>query len=97
MREWALMMGGLIVWAGHFFALYAIASIFPGTQLARTLTVAVTVPALALNALLLWTATMKRLRVPAHGVTAWMNDLSAIGAALSFVFVLWQATPAFLV
>lgn len=97
MRAWALMMGGLIVWAGHFFALYGIASIFPGMPLARTLTIAVTVPALALNALLLWIATVQRLRLPSTDLAAWINDVGAIGAALSFVFVLWQATPAFLV
>lgn len=96
MRAWALMMGGLIVWAAHFFALYAVASIVPGTSLARILTIAVTVPALAVNAALLWFAAMQRMRVPAKDLSAWMSDLAAIGAALSFVFVLWQATPAFL-
>ena len=24
MRTWAILLGGLLVWAGHFFALYGI-------------------------------------------------------------------------
>lgn len=51
--SWALFLGGLLIWALRFFALYAVASIFLTSDIARLLTVAVTLLCLVLNALLL--------------------------------------------
>lgn len=88
-----MLLGGLIVWAVHFFALYGIASLFPGTQLARTLSLMATVPAMAANAAILWIGAAGRLRSD-DDLQSWILDLGALGAALSLVAVLWQALPA---
>lgn len=93
MRRWAFALGGLIVWAAHFFLLYGIASIFPGTQLARVLTLVVTIPAVAADGLLLWAAAAMRMKEERADVAAWMVDLGGLAAAISLVAVIWQAMP----
>lgn len=96
MRKWTLLLGGLLVWAAHFFLLYGFASVFPGTELARLLTLIATVPALAADAVLLWAAAARRLVDPDE-LDRWVLDVSAIGAGLSLVAVVWQALPALIV
>ena len=96
MRRWALLLGGLTIWAAHFFLLYGFASIFPGTELARILSLIATLPALAANAVLLWIARAGTLA--SHDeLDRWLYNVAAVGAALSFVAVLWQALPAVMV
>lgn len=92
MRGWALLLGGLVVWAAHFFLVYAFASIFPGIALARWLAIAATLAALAADAAIVWLAL-------ANGPTTdeldrWRARVGAAGAALSFVAVAWQGFPA---
>lgn len=93
MWRWAFLLGGLLVWAAHFFALYVIASLFPGAEAARWLTVAITLPALAAGGAILWLT----LRPRSDSFDKWVQGIGAIGAALSLVAVLWQALPAILV
>ena len=91
MRSWALLLSGLLVWAAHFFALYAIASILPGQPIASVLVLAMTVGAVAANLLILsfvWrTSVQDRLAI-------WIEAGARLGAALSLVAVIWQALPA---
>ena len=42
MREWTILLGGLVIWAAHFFTLYAISSILPGEDEARFLVLGAT-------------------------------------------------------
>ena len=93
MRDWTLPFAALTVWAAHFFALYIIASSFPGTGTARLLTLAATVPALVANGTILWFSWRSR----SGGLSRWMRQLGALGAALSLVAVIWQALPALIV
>jgi hypothetical protein len=97
MRSWAVLLGGLLVWTAHFFLLYGFASIFPGSWIARLLTLAVTVPALAVDSWILWVAARRRTRRAADGLDRWTSELGAAGAALSLVAVAWQALPAMLI
>ncbi len=94
MRAWTLMLGGLPVWAAHFFLLYGVASIFPGREIAYWLTIAATVPAIAADAGLLWLAALLRRRGNADELQSWVIDIAASGAGLSLLAVLWQALPA---
>lgn len=96
MRTWLLLLGGLLVWAAHFFLLYAIASVFPGTSTARILTLVVTAPALGANAALIWIAA-NRLFDRQDPLGQWIAAFAATAAGLSFVAVVWQALPALLV
>ena len=59
MRAWFLLLGGLVVWTIHFFALYAIGSIFLTTTLGRALPLLMPIACLAAAAgvaLLAWRA-----------------------------------------
>jgi hypothetical protein len=92
MRAWAILLGGLVVWVVHFFAVYGIASILPGQPAARWLILAVTLSAVAAEVLVVRCA----LEPPAarDALHRWASQLGAIGGALSLIAVLWQAMPA---
>jgi len=93
-RGWTFLLAGLIIWAVHFFALYAIASIFLTTPLARGLTILVTLMCLSLGGLLF--ARTLRTDMPAS-MDAWMRAIALCGLGLSAIAILWQALPALLV
>jgi NO-binding membrane sensor protein with MHYT domain len=92
MRAWAVVLGGLAVWAAHFVALYAIASALPGRPDARWLVLAATIPAIAGDALILWKTIGSGRR--SDPLDDWIVRLGALGAAISGVAVAWQALPA---
>ena len=85
------MLGGLLVWAAHFFALYILASVFESSMVARVGTGIATLAAVAANIGLLVVA---RRTVAADAAARWMISLGALGVALSLVAVLWQGLPA---
>ncbi len=95
MRAWLLLLGGLIVWAGQFFLLYAIGSIFLTTTTARVLTGVATVAAIAVDVWLLsqarraWTSAT-------DGLQRWLAYCGGVLAGLSLVAVSWQGLPALL-
>ena len=89
MRAWLIMLGGMIVWTAHFFALYALASVFGSGATARLGTALVTLACLAADlALLKLCLRLIRRDRDLQG------SLGAFGAALSIVAVLWQGLPA---
>ena len=88
------MLGGLIVWAAHFFVIYGIGSIFPGTSTARLLALLATAPALAADAALIWFGAARKIAAGQDGLKSSMVDIGLLAAVLSFVAVLWQALPA---
>lgn len=94
MRAWAYLLGGLIVWAIHFFAVYIVASVFLTTTIARILALVVTLGCLAADGWLLL-----RLRRSSGGddFHEWMRMIALIGAGLSAVAVLWQGLPALII
>lgn len=97
MRSWLLLLGGLLIWAADFFALYGVASIFPGMEVARYLSLAVTAIAAAAAAWLLLRM-LARMRSPASDELAdWIPKLAAAEAALALVAILYQGAPALLV
>lgn len=94
MRRWTFLLGGMIVWTVHFFALYAIASIFLTTPLARTLVIVVSVGCLAADAWLF----RRALAAPrADGIDAWSRTLAMLTIGISALAVFWQAFPAVLI
>ena len=87
------MLGGLLVWAAHFFAVYAAASIFPGEPAANILALIATAAALGVNAILLWWSLGRR-RSATDLFDRWTWCLGASSAGLSLLAVLWQGLPA---
>ena len=93
MRGWTFMLGGLIVWAVHFFSLYAVASVLLSSTLARVLTLLFTLACLSANALLFAHAWRWP---PPDPPAAWTRSIALLAAVLSAVAVLWQGAPALL-
>jgi hypothetical protein len=93
-RGWTFLLAGLIVWAVHFFALYAIASVFPTTAAARLLTLGATL--LCFGAIVLLGRDALRFQ-PADRVGTWIRSVALGGLAIAVVAIFWQALPALLI
>lgn len=93
MRPWIILLGGLIVWAIHFFVLFGIASILLTTLTARILTLLATVLCLGMIGVL--AAHLQRCRL-ADETTGWGREVARTGVGLSAIAVIWQALPALL-
>ncbi len=94
MRAWSFMLGGMIVWAIHFFALYIIASIFLTSTTSRILALLVTLACFAAAALLLVRATRPIGVEQADSFRRWQSYLAGLAASLALVAIFWQALPA---
>lgn len=94
MRVWAFLFGGMILWAVHFFALYAIASVFLTTPLARALTLAVT--AICMGAAV-WLLALARRRRATGTFDGWIGSVATLFAGGAMVAIVWQALPALFV
>ena len=95
MRQWIILLGGLTVWAAHFFVLYGIASILPGSRAAAWLVLIATLTAAAAAG-----AVLHRALAMARGTDAlerWSAQIGTVGAAVSLLAILWQAAPALLI
>ena len=96
MRAWALLLGGLAIWAAHLLGVYAFASLGavvaePDHMLVRILVGALTLACLAADAAILRIALT---RPSTDGLARFLRLGAALGAALSVVAVLWQGLPA---
>lgn len=95
MRRWLLLLGGPLIWAGHFGLIYAIASISIQASgetgmLARALVVGSTVVAVfaAIGVLLLaWR------RQGEEPFDRFFRAVSAAGAVLAAIAICWQTLP----
>lgn len=92
MRGWPAILAGLAVWAAHFVAVYAIASVWPGQpRIATWLVIAMTTAAIVANVAILW----RLARVTTDDdLDRWVIRLAQGGAALSLVAVAFQTVPA---
>lgn len=95
MRFWRSLLGGLILWTAHFFAIYIIASIWPGTLLARALVMLATVIILAIAG---WRSVLvvRNMRTAADDLLCWSDGLSLLGYALAGAAIVYQGLPSFL-
>lgn len=94
MRSWLIILGGMLVWTVHFFALYALASILGSSLAARIGTGLVTLACLGADAWLLVLA--GRWSRAGAETPAWVGAVGRGMAAVSIVAVLYQGLPAIL-
>lgn len=94
MRAWLYALGGLLIWAGHFFALYAAASVFPGTLLARWITVALTTLALGLLAVFARRIGKRARETEISKLERWTDGLAYLGVAIAAISIVMQGIPA---
>lgn len=93
MRDWLLLLAGLLLWAAHFFLLYGIGE-FAGSGTGARLAVGLaTLGALAAAGLLL-RRTARRGAADPFG--NWRRHLSRGGLLLGGLAIIWQALPALL-
>lgn len=96
MRHWLFLLGGPLIWAVHFAAIYAIASISDvsageTTAAARAAILISGAIAASATALLLVLA----LRSSRHDeLGAFWRSVAALGALISFFAIVWQSLPA---
>ncbi|EQB30752.1 hypothetical protein [Sphingobium ummariense] len=94
MRTWAFLLGGLVIWAVHFFTLYIMASVFLTPPLARTLTMLITLACLGAIAFLAFKA--RRIEIET-ATDSWVRAVALLGMGVGGVAIVWQALPALLV
>lgn len=94
MRAWLLLLSGFIIWTAHFFGVYAAASLFPGTSLAKWLTGLLTLVALGLLAAAVYLVKRRAAGPEDDKLSRWLESLAMLGATLSAVAVLYQGFPA---
>jgi len=92
MLIWRNMLGGLVLWAAHFFAVYGIASVLPGTQAAVVLVLLVTGLALAAASWLF--AKAYAARTASDDLQRWSVRLALLGYALAGTAIIYQGLPA---
>ena len=95
MGVWRHLLGGMLLWTVHFFAVYGISSLFPGTRLAAILVLVTTGLALAVAGYLL-AARLQHHRTEEDSLKRWSSKGSAILYALAGLAVLYQGLPALL-
>ena len=93
MRQWRNLLGGLLLWTSHFFALYIIASVFPGTATAKILVLGVTLLLLGTTVFLATRAFNRLAHIP-DNLDRWINSLAILVHALSGIAIIYQAMPA---
>lgn len=96
MRAWAYLMGGLIVWAIHFFIVYVAASIFLTSTSARIITALVTLACLAAAATLAVRGWAGRSGTDER-FGGWVHTIAALSGAAAFIAIAWQGLPALLI
>jgi hypothetical protein len=96
MRRWLLLLGGPLIWAAHFLAVYAIASVsvvIAGETNFEARALIVSAGALAaLAAMMLIVAAWRMPRD--EPIDAFWRVVALAGATIGLVAVVWQTLPA---
>ena len=95
MKAWIFLLGGLLVWTAHFFGAYIIGSLFPGTELARSLVLALTLLCLGIAGLFVFLI-LRRKAAQNDTLDRWSSALAGSGHALAIVAIAYQGLPALL-
>lgn len=90
MRHWALLLGGLLIWAADFFVIYAIAEFIGPRTIGRVL--AALAGALSLGGDVLIGIRAARLAA-ADDYDRWRRSTALLGIALSMIAIVWQRLP----
>src|SRR3546814_8129065 len=90
---WALMLGGLLIWAAHFFALYGIGEFAGSSAGARAAVAGLTILALGGVGLI---AYRSRRRSTSDDFAGWSVRLGQGALLLSAIEVVWPAFPAWI-
>ena len=93
MKAWLLLLSGLLIWAAHFFGVYVIGSVFPGTSASRWLVVLLTVVCL-IAAVAVLALLFTRRRDAGENLDRWKISLGMSGSGLAIPAIVFQCLPA---
>ena len=92
MREWRVMLGPFLIWAGHFLAVYTIASLADLSDAASAEGLRIAgLAASALCGLVLAAQFVRSQR--SSRLTPLARQLAGVGFAMSLIAVSWQSLP----
>jgi len=94
MRPWLIILGGLLIWAAHFFAIYIVASLFPGIAIARWLVAVLGFVALGALLLLIRSIRRRTRTTRSDEIGHWLESLAFMGVALASAAIIYQSLPA---
>lgn len=88
---WRILLGPMVIWSAHFFALWTASSVWPDRPAAR---IAAALATLAALAALAW-LTVRTWRSDTGGPDAgWIRRVGLLACAVAAVSILWQSLPA---
>lgn len=94
MRDWLILLSGLILWSAHFFLLYAIGE-FAGDGMGERIAVLI---ATLVGLTVCGFAAASIIRMDrCDGFDRWRMRLALAGLLLGAIAILWQGLPALLV
>lgn len=94
MRQWALLLGGLLLWAVHFFGLYLIGEFWGDGRAERTTILLLTVIALGAAGALF----VRLRRSPGDpGFERWHRSVALLGLGTAVLAILWQTLPGLII
>jgi hypothetical protein len=96
MGRWLLLLGGPLIWAGHFLAIYAVASVavqLNGTAsfMARIVILGLSAAAIAACIFVFFAARRQRRGEP---LADFFRTIAGAGAVLALIAIVWQTLPA---
>jgi hypothetical protein len=96
MGRWLWMLGGLLIWAGHFLGVYGIASVAATVSRAddagwRALGLGFSAVCAVGCLILLGVALFRQRRD--GGTERFQDQLAGLGAGLATIAIVWQALP----
>jgi hypothetical protein len=91
MRSWSILLGGLLIWALHFFVLYGIGEFGGDGTMPRLAVGAFTLACLAAG---LFLAFHFRNRAPGDDFARWRTKIAFGGLLLASIAIVWQGLPA---
>ena len=89
MRAWASILGGLVIWAAHFFVIYTAAIIFVSSVTAHWIGGAMTLICVVAE---IWLFVKLR---RSRDLDGWLQALGLASCAFSLVAITWQSFPIF--
>jgi hypothetical protein len=87
---WFLLLGGLLVWAAHFLALYIIGEALGASRAARVTIIALSLIAVAADGTIAYHISGRSAET---GFERWRRSVVLIGAGLSAIAIVWQTLP----
>jgi hypothetical protein len=97
MPRWRLLLGGPLIWAMHFGAIYAVTSVSHVATGATNLIARIVVISISAICVVAcgWIVMISLRRPPSDGLEAFWRTIALTGAILAAIAVVWQTLPVF--